>query len=121
MARSLIRTGFRKGTAFFNSEAQKERKPGLNSFYLLKKKKKKGEEKKTIKVKFLGLRAARSLARVSSSVIIWHLAPLFPALVISREIKMLSFYLPASLCYAQRPREGRVSVHQELRLKLRGD
>lgn len=76
-------------------------------------------------MKFLGWGAARSLARVSSRVIIWHLAPLFPALVISREIKMLSSYLPASLCCAQRPGErpgegGRGAMQQEeLRLDSR--
>lgn len=69
------------------------------------------KKKKTIKVKFLGPGEARSLAHISCWVIIWHLAPLFPALVISREMKMLSSYLPASLC-CQRPWE---------RLREKGD
>lgn len=56
------------------------------------------KKKKTIKVKFLGAGAARSLAHISCWIIIWHLALLFQALVISREMKMLSSYLPASLC-----------------------
>lgn len=57
-----------------------------------------GRKKENIKVKFLGPGEARSLVRISCWIIIWHLAPLFPARVISREMKTLSSYLPASLC-----------------------
>lgn len=98
---------FKKSIAFFfffnllSLRREKTRVLTLFISFLIKE-----EEKKTIKAKFLGLGAVRTLARVSSWVIIWHLAPLFPALVISREIKMLSSYLPASSHYTQRPWEG---------------